>query len=178
MGRITYQSNRIFKGGNEMKQLIWMILLMIELTIEPTTIALNNTIDSVKDNTVSSIYKLPKNLTLEDYIKKEFYVLTSQKQYNKEVLENFIQGKTNQIYIVEYTDEGDPIISELTRKENQYHLITDTTQDRYGTQGYYVNTFNKMEVKKDYIVLKENTKESSTIEEKQFIRNYVYFILD
>ncbi|MCA0985674.1 DUF4362 domain-containing protein [Guptibacillus algicola] len=47
-------------------------------------------------------------------------------------LENVNGGKTDRIRIVSYTDEGDPIIKDVSYDGSSIYAETDTTRDKFG----------------------------------------------
>lgn len=95
---------------------------------------------------------LPKEYSLQQAIKDECFVIANNKIYNKNRLDEFIKNtggntenrKEDTIRIVEYTIEGDPIITEVSFK------IKDET---YILRGKPVN-------KTTYIVKRDNTRDS------------------
>lgn len=95
---------------------------------------------------------LPKEYSLQQAIKDECFVIANNKIYNKNRLDEFIKNtggntenrKEDKIRIVEYTIEGDPIITEVSFK------IKDET---YILSGKPVN-------KTTYIVKRDNTRDS------------------
>lgn len=48
-------------------------------------------------------------------------------------LDNVKQGKEDNIRIVSYTDEGDPIIKDVNYDGSSIYAETDTTRDKFGT---------------------------------------------
>lgn len=101
---------------------------------------------------------LPKEYSLQQAIKDECFVITNSKIYNKNKLDEFIENtgvnsqnrKEDKIRIVEYTREGDPIITELSFK------IKDET---YILSGEPVN-------KTTYILKRDNTRDRFAGEQK------------
>lgn len=101
---------------------------------------------------------LPKEYSLEQAVKDECFIITNSKIYNKNRLEEFIQNtggntenrKEDTIRIIEYTREGDPIITEVSFK------IKDET---YTLSGKPVN-------KTTYIVKRDNTRDRFAEEQK------------
>lgn len=101
---------------------------------------------------------LPKEYSLQQAIKDECFIITNSKIYNKNKLDEFIENtgvnsqnrKEDKIRIVEYTREGDPIITELSFK------IKDET---YILSGEPVN-------KTTYILKRDNTRDRFAWEQK------------
>lgn len=108
------------------------------------------------------IENLPKQYSLEQAIKDGCFVITNNKIYNKNKLDQFVQNtgvnaqnrKEDTIRIVEYTREGDPIITQISFKikdetyilsgkpanKTTYILKKDNTRDKYaGEQKITVN---------------------------------------
>lgn len=52
---------------------------------------------------------------------------------NSEKLDAFISAATDQVRVVHYTKEGNPIFYNLFRMDNQIEVGYDTSQDKYGT---------------------------------------------
>lgn len=104
------------------------------------------------------IENLPKQYSLQQAIKDECFIIANNKIYNKNKLDEFIKNtggntenrKEDTIRIVEYTREGDPIITELSFK------IKDET---YILSGKQVN-------KTTYIVKRDNTRDRFAEEQK------------
>lgn len=102
------------------------------------------------------IENLPKQYSLEQAIKDGCFVITNNKIYNKNKLDEFIQNtgvnaknrKEDTIRIVEYTREGDPIITQISFKikdetyilsgkqvnKTTYILKRDNTRDRFAEE--------------------------------------------
>lgn len=117
------------------------------------------TIEKTPSNTTNvELENLPKEYSLEQAIKDECFIITNSKIYNKNKLNEFIQNtgvnsqnrKEDKIRIVEYTREGDPIITELSFK------IKDET---YILSGKPVN-------KTTYILKRDNTRDRFAEEQK------------
>lgn len=117
------------------------------------------TIEKPSSNTTNvELENLPKEYLLEQAIKDECFIITNNKIYNKNKLDEFIQNtgvnsqnrKEDKIRIVEYTREGDPIITELSFK------IKDET---YILSGKPVN-------KTTYILKRDNTRDRFAGEQK------------
>lgn len=104
------------------------------------------------------IENLPKQYSLQQAIKDGCFVITNNKIYNKNKLDEFIKNtgvntesrKEDTIRIVEYTREGDPIITEVSFK------IKDET---YILSGKPVN-------KTTYILKRDNTRDRFAGEQK------------
>lgn len=117
------------------------------------------TIEKTPSNTTNiELENLPKEYSLEQAIKDECFIITNSKIYNKNKLDEFIQNtgvnsqnrKEDKIRIVEYTREGDAIITELSFK------IKDET---YILSGKPVN-------KTTYILKRDNTRDRFAGEQK------------
>lgn len=147
--------------------MILLIVLGILYTIDMNNIKNNKTvifstwgkkyaptIEKTPSNTTNvELENLPKEYSLEQAIKDECFIITNSKIYNKNKLDEFIQNtgvnsqnrKEDKIRIVEYTREGDPIITELSFKikdetyilsgkpvnKTTYILKRDNTRDRF-----------------------------------------------
>lgn len=114
--------------------------------------------ETTTNTTNVELENLPKQYSLEQAIKDECFIITSNKIYNKNRLDEFIQNtgvntenrKEDTIRIVEYTREGDPIITEVSFK------IKDET---YILSGKQVN-------KTTYILKRDNTRDRFAEEQK------------
>lgn len=122
-----------------------------------------------KENIEQNITKKELEKDLEIYkqiqynddkiISKGFYVVTNCCGiYNKEKLKQFLKKEINDITIVEYTEEGDMIIRYIYYINDHYHVITDTTRDKYGYRGYYEDEYETLEYGNNIIILKNNVK--------------------
>lgn len=104
------------------------------------------------------IENLPKQYSLQQAIKDECFIIANNKIYNKNKLDEFIKNtggntenrKEDTIRIVEYTREGDPIITEISFK------IKDET---YILSGKPVN-------KTTYVLKRDNTRDKFAEERK------------
>lgn len=104
------------------------------------------------------IENLPKQYSLQQAIKDECFIIANNKIYNKNKLDEFIKNtggntenrKEDTIRIVEYTREGDPIITEISFK------IKDET---YILSGKPVN-------KTTYVLKRDNTRDKFAEEQK------------
>lgn len=104
------------------------------------------------------IENLPKQYSSEQAIKDGCFVINNNKTYNKNKLDEFVQNtgvnaqnrKEDTIRIVEYTREGDPIITQISFK------IKDET---YILSGKQVN-------KTTYILKRDNTRDRFAEEQK------------
>lgn len=97
------------------------------------------------------------NYTEEEVINKEFYVVSNLAiSYNRETLIKFLEHEINSFTMARFTDEGDMILDYIYYNGNNYHVITDTTRDRYGWQGYYENEYQTLEKETYNIFLKDN----------------------
>lgn len=112
--------------------------------------------ETTTNTTNVELENLPKEYSLEQAIKDECFIITNNKIYNKNKLDEFIQNtgvntenrKEDKIRIVEYTREGDPIITEVSFKikdetyilsgkpvnRTTYILKTDNTRDRFAEE--------------------------------------------
>lgn len=100
--------------------------------------------------------ELPQNYSIEKAVKDGCFVITYNKIYNKHILENFINNtginakerKEDSIRIVQYTTEGDPIITEVSFefkdetytfgneevKKSHYIVKHDSTRDKFASE--------------------------------------------
>lgn len=72
---------------------------------------------------------------------------------NYEKLDDFVEGLSDKQRIVSYTTEGDPIYSELVRKNDKIELRYDTTKDKFGTPKVYTYMCEKLQKKETDILL-------------------------
>ncbi|MBR6253631.1 MAG: DUF4362 domain-containing protein, partial [Clostridia bacterium] len=59
-------------------------------------------------------------------------------------VENTKRGIDDEIKIIQYTIEGDPIIKDVRYNSSNgtFEIITDTTQDKFGVQEVYNNVYD------------------------------------
>lgn len=108
--------------------------------------------ENLSNITNVELENLPKDYSLEQAIKDGCFIITNNKIYNKNRLDEFIKNteinaqnrKEDTIRIVQYTKEGEPIITELSFK------VKDET---YILSGENVN-------KTTYILKRDNTRDS------------------
>ena len=120
--------------------------------------------DSIKNEDTNRLEDLPQDYSLEQAVQDGCVVITYKKVYNKDILDRFIQNTginsqnriEDKIRIVQYTVEGDTIITDVEYK------IKDET---YLLSGEPVN-------KTTYIVRKDNTRDEFAAEsDRRIIEN-------
>ena len=117
--------------------------------------------DSIKNEDTNRLEDLPQDYSLEQAVQDGCVVITYKKVYNKDILDRFIQNTginsqnriEDKIRIVQYTVEGDTIITDVEYK------IKDET---YLLSGEPVN-------KTTYIVRKDNTRDEFAAESDRII---------
>ena len=135
-----------------MKKMIIILLIFL-------TACSNKNIETNKQNNIElnqdkiEIYQ-KIDYTLDDVIEKGYYVILYNNIYNSELLDQFISHQINKITIVNYTEEGDMIIDYIEYIDGNYHIIRDTTRDRYGYIGYLESELTEMEITDSRIILK------------------------
>jgi hypothetical protein len=115
-------------------------------------------LESVKDNWPPTA-KLPSDYTSEQAVKDNCFVIGLNKTEGEEVLNSFIQNTYNGIagYLrrVNYTVEGNPIITDVIYDGNKYFIFEDKTRDAFGGDG---DKLYKKEYKFINTYVKENKK--------------------
>ena len=128
------QSCKAIEKGEKQANITDEELKNIEEIIEK-----NINTDSVK---YSSIGEISENYPLDQAIKDGCIVLANNAVYNKSKLDSFITNtsannenrQSDFMRIVEYTIEGDPIITDLEYKKGEGYILTyDNTRDAFGT---------------------------------------------
>lgn len=112
-------------------------------------------------NNIISLEELPQNYLLENAIKDGCFIITNSKIYNKDKLEKFIENtninskdrKEDFIRIVQYTREGDAIITDLS-----YNIKEET----------YILSENKVN-KSNYVLKIDNTRDRFASDEERKI---------
>lgn len=95
--------------------------------------------EMITEHYKNNLQEIPKELTVEEAIKRNFFVFdgVEEKVYNEERLKTFIENTkldatnriSDEIIIVIYNIEGDPIIYDVGFDENTgYVLATDGTR--------------------------------------------------
>lgn len=114
------------------------------------------TLDTSKNSNMKRLEDLPQKYDLEQAVTDGCVVITYQKIYNKDILDKFIENTginsqnriDDKIRIVEYTIEGDAIISDIEYKikdetyllsgkpvnKTTYIIRTDNTRDEFAEQ--------------------------------------------
>lgn len=117
----------------------------------------NHLTNQETENKQSMVNEEDENYSLEKAVENGYFVIAHNKIYNKHKLDQFIENTSinsknrveDSIKIVQYTTEGDPIITELSYK------IKDET---YLLSGKTVN-------KTSYILKVDNTRDKWSVEE-------------
>lgn len=110
-----------------------------------------------KLKTVSEAYNL------EDGIKEgHFIVIHGKLNSDINIMNKFVdesgKGNSSEITIVQYTVEGDPIITQLAYDGESYYGVIDSTRDKFGSNEYYnfeylyLKNFNEGEEEIYYLV--------------------------
>lgn len=102
------------------------------------------TIEGIIDNNIDGyklIEEIPQEYPMQQAIKDGCVVISYNTVFNKSKLDSFITNtnannenrKSDFIRIVKYTNEGDPIITDLQyKKDDGYTLTYDNTRDAFG----------------------------------------------
>ena len=110
-------------------------------------------IENIIENNIDDKKKLeeiPQNYPINQAIKDGCVVVSNNSVFNKSKLDSFITNteannenrKSDFIRIVKYTNEGDPIITDLQyKKDDGYTLTYDNTRDAFGA-GTKVTTYD------------------------------------
>jgi len=82
-----------------------------------------------------NLEEIPQNYTIDNAIADGFVVITHNRIYHKDKLDNFIENVNNNqedsIVIVQPTIEGDIIIKQVIYNKTNYILQVDNTRDRF-----------------------------------------------
>ncbi len=87
--------------------------------------------------------KIPKDYDLEEGINKGHFIFSyDNRNLDINILNRFIEdsskGVSSEIIIVQYTIEGDPILTKLKYDGESYYGAIDTTRDKFGVGDYYM----------------------------------------
>ncbi len=92
--------------------------------------------------------ELPKKYPPDEAITNGDYVNVHGQISNEEKLTEFISAVTSKksaaIRMVQYTVEGDPIISDIIFDANKFTVFNDTTRDAFGEQKISKNEYEHM----------------------------------
>lgn len=85
---------------------------------------------------------ISETYNLEDGIKEgDFIVIHGKLNSDIKILNKFVEesskGNPSEITIVQYTVEGDPIITQLVYDGESYYGVIDSTRDKFGSNEYY-----------------------------------------
>lgn len=100
----------------------------------------------------NKIENLPKNYSIINAINDKCVVsVHNLKIYNKDILDKFLenvkQNKKDFIRTVNYTIEGDPIITDISFEgDNTFVTTIDSTRDKFGIGNYTNYTFKKLNI--------------------------------
>ncbi len=135
---------------------------------------------------------IAKDYPYEDAIKDKNFVLGFSEVHGEELLESFINHSSNGIiaYLrkVNYTVEGDPIITDILFDGQNYHVFNDNTRDKFAgstdSNPYeykYLNTYQKDGLEITYlanrndITNEEYEKSMESDKEEDKIEQYVLY---
>ena len=103
--------------------------------------SIENIIDNNIDNR-KALEKIPQEYSIQQAIKDGCVVISVKTVFNKSKLDSFIANtsadsenrQSDFMRIVQYTNEGDPIITDLEYKKDDGYILTyDNTRDAFGT---------------------------------------------
>ncbi|MCH5268793.1 MAG: DUF4362 domain-containing protein [Lachnospiraceae bacterium] len=85
----------------------------------------------------TDIKKLPADYSEDMAIRDGVVVKKLDGTLNKEMLyrfcDSYLEGKDAMVRVMFYTTEGDPIIQDISYKEDRITLITDSSRDKFGS---------------------------------------------
>lgn len=108
----------------------------------------------VYDEMKMELYEMPDEFDIdEEYDEKIIIVPLDIKKFVKSQIDFLYEeiSKGNEIsrIIVEYTDEGDPILKYVKYDGNRIFIVTDTTRDEFGKPTYDQKSFKTIKYETD-----------------------------
>lgn len=125
-------------------------------------------IEKVSSDTWPALDSLPKEYPIEEAIKDQYVVIGTDGIESKERLTSFISNTTMGIIgfvrIVNYTVEGDSVISDIMFDGETYYVVEDISRDTFSDNEKklnkyvysYLNTFEKEDIIIVYLANEEN----------------------
>lgn len=123
-------------------------------------------------------YGKSDDLTVEKVSKKDILVIEDEEIVaNKDLWDNFYENSNNKkeddILVLKYTAQNDPILIYLSYKDNKFYMMEDDSRDQYRDtkdEDYYEYTFKYMKLfeenKKTYVYLLDD--DNVTLEELNY----------
>lgn len=139
---------------------ISLVLIILLVGCSNRTAPLEGSVDF--DEIKSQLQAIPDEYNPEDAIKDgTFVVVHGEVKSSQDIIDKFISdsqnGKQSSITVVQYTIEGDPIITKVVYDGDKYYGIEDTHRDRYGDKSYnefqfkYLKVFDQDNIKSYYL---------------------------
>lgn len=138
-----------------MKKVIALLLAVLVLTQSNLTLKAYGEDGASKEKVYEKIKAelklLPKDLTMEEAVDNGFLVVVQGRlKSNPKIMENFYlkaeEGKPSKVNVLQYTIEGEPIITFLRYDGTSFYGVEDTTRTVLGQQGF--NEFSYKYLKK------------------------------
>lgn len=123
-------------------------------------------------------YGKSDDLTVEKVSKKDILVIEDEEIVaNKDLWDNFYENSNNKkeddILVLKYTAQNDPILIYLSYKDNKFYMMEDDSRDQYRDtkdEDYYEYTFKYMKLfeenEKTYVYLLDDN--NVTLEELNY----------
>ena len=123
-------------------------------------------------------YGKSDDLTVEKVSKKDILVIEDEEIVaNKDLWDNFYENSNNKkeddILVLKYTAQNDPILIYLSYKDNKFYMMEDDSRDQYRDtkdEDYYEYTFKYMKLfeenEKTYVYLLDD--DNVTLEELNY----------
>lgn len=102
----------------------------------------------------SELFEMPDEFDIEgEYEEKIIIVPLDVKKIMKSkvdfLYEEITNGNEISRIIIEYTDEGDPILKYVRYDGDSIFIVTDTTRDEFGKPAYYQKSYKAMKYETD-----------------------------
>lgn len=128
---------------------ISLVLIILLVGCSNRTLPLEGSVDFNKIK--SELQAIPDEYNPEDAIKDgAFVVVHGQVKSSQDIINKFISdsqnGKQSSITVVQYTIEGDPIITKVIYNGDKYYGIEDTYRDGFGDKRYNEFQFKYLKV--------------------------------
>lgn len=148
------------------KKYILILALFFILLVGCNNKTETSEISSKFDKIIAELSQIPEKYTVEKAVEDGCFVVVHGKvKSDLKIIDEFVSnsenGKSASITVVQYTIEGDPIITKVIYDGTNYYGIEDNTRDDYGTPQYQDFEFKYLKIfeehdSKMYILFNDN----------------------
>lgn len=145
------------KSIEKFRDFVHATLVRTSPEVQRPMIYFQNVLEWLKD-----LQKYPQTYTPEQATQDGWFTYVHGNYTNQTVMNDFIQsaqvGKPTQVKIIQYTTEGDPILTVVVFDGKQFEIISDMSRDKFGggtyTQQYsYLHVLESADKKQTQAVL-------------------------